>query len=415
MSLPELATAVVSPLWAEPLGRPAAAEPPLVVETVTDPAGFAALREEWTELLEASAADCLFLTWEWLHTWWRHLGGGRRPALLTARRGGRLAALAPLSQPAGSWGQVAPGSLRALGIGRVGSDYLDLIVRAGDEEAAVEALAGHLAGRRAVVELRQVPRAASAAGALAERLRRRGWRSIEQLTHVCPWVEPAGGSWEGYLAGLGSSHRANFRRRLRRLHRDFEVRFERVDSKTGLDAAFGALVALHHLRWRDRGGSDAFDDPAVVGFHRELTRVALDRGWLRLHVLRLDGRPAAALYGFLYRGRFLYYQSGFDPAFSEWAVGLVTMGLAIRSAIADGAAEIDLLHGGEAYKFLWADRTRELVRLELYPPSPSGLVRLGLRRGVRRAKDRLRGWLGIPGPAAPRPAGGGAAPRGSRR
>jgi hypothetical protein len=39
------------------------------------------------------------------------------------------------------------------------------------------------------------------------------------------------------------------------------------------------------------------------------------------------------------------------------------MGLASRAAIADGAAEIDLLHGGESYKFLWADRTRELVRL----------------------------------------------------
>jgi CelD/BcsL family acetyltransferase involved in cellulose biosynthesis len=415
MSLPELVTTVASPLWAEPRDRPAAVEPPLVVETVSDPAGFEALREEWTELLEASAADCLFLTWEWLHTWWRHLGDGRRPALATVRRGGRLAALAPLSLPGRNpLGAVARGSLRALGTGRVGSDYLDLVVRAGEEEAAVEALAGHLAGRRAVVELRQVPRGASTAGAVAERLRRRGWRSIEQVTHVCPWVE-AGGTWEGYLASLGSSHRANFRRRLRRLHRDFEVRFERVDSEAGLDVAFDALLALHHLRWRDRGGSDAFDDPALIRFHREMTRVALGRGWLRLHVLRLDGRPAAALYGFLYRGRFLYYQSGFDPDYSDWAVGLVTMGLAIRAAIADGAAEIDLLHGGESYKFLWADRTRELVRLELYPPSPSGLVRLGLRRGVRRAKDRLRGWLGIPGPAARRPAGGGGAPRGGGR
>src|SRR5207245_43184 len=81
---------------------------------------------------------------------------------------------------------------------------------------------------------------------------------------------------------------------------------------------------------------------------------APDRGWLRLSELRLDGRPAASLYGFRYRDTFSFYQSGFDPAYARDSVGLVTMGLAIRSAIEEGAAEYDLLHGDEAYKFQWA-------------------------------------------------------------
>ena len=32
------------------------------VETIEDAAGFARLREEWDELLEASASYCLFMT-----------------------------------------------------------------------------------------------------------------------------------------------------------------------------------------------------------------------------------------------------------------------------------------------------------------------------------------------------------------
>ena len=98
----------------------------------------------------------------------------------------------------------------------------------------------------------------------------------------------------------------------------------------------------------------------------------LDRGWLRLFVLSLDDTPVAALYGVLYRRKFYFYQSGFDPAFARHSVGLVTMGLSIEHAIRDGAVEYDLLHGEEPYKFLWAQHTRGLTGLELYPPDVRG-------------------------------------------
>ena len=51
----------------------------LTIVPVENPEGFRGLQEEWNELLESSTSNCLFLTWEWLYTWWRHLSG-RRPA-----------------------------------------------------------------------------------------------------------------------------------------------------------------------------------------------------------------------------------------------------------------------------------------------------------------------------------------------
>ena len=47
----------------------------LMVEIIDDVAAFERLRPEWTRLLQASAADSLFLTWEWLFTWWQAPGG----------------------------------------------------------------------------------------------------------------------------------------------------------------------------------------------------------------------------------------------------------------------------------------------------------------------------------------------------
>ena len=61
-------------------------------------------------------------------------------------------------------------------------------------------------------------------------------------------------------------------------------------------------------------------------------------------------------------------KSGYDPRYRKQSVGLLTMGLAIKSAIEEGAEQYDMLHGDESYKFHWAKEVRELEHLELYAP-----------------------------------------------
>jgi CelD/BcsL family acetyltransferase involved in cellulose biosynthesis len=167
------------------------------------------------------------------------------------------------------------------------------------------------------------------------------------------------------------------------LNADFKVDFEQAETDTQRAEALRALVALHNLRWQMRGGSDALNSCSLVAFHDEWTRLALARGWLRLFVLRLNGRPAAVLYGLRYSRTFYFYQSGFDPDRSKHSIGLVTLGLSIKHAIEEGASEYDMLHGDEEYKFHWARGARRLIRLELHPPNGRGL----LGRGTRIVRD----------------------------
>jgi CelD/BcsL family acetyltransferase involved in cellulose biosynthesis len=369
----------------------------LRIERIEDADRFALMGEEWNALLRDSDADCLFLTWEWLYTWWRNLAGRRRLFILAVRYGDQLVAIAPLALAPPALGRLLPfRSFQLLGMGAVGSDYLDLIVRRGWEDEAVKALAECLRSERAMLELRRL-RPEAVSWRLAERLEPWGWSSRQARTDVCPFIPLAGETWPSYLAALGSAHRYNLQRRLRNLQRDFTVRFERVQAEADRAEALGRLIGLHEARWRERGQSEAFVSPGLVAFHEELSRLALARGWLRLLELRLDDRPAAALYGFRYGPAFLFYQSGLDPAFARQSVGLVTMGLAIKSAIEEGAAQYDLLHGAEPYKFLWARDARELRRLELYPPLWRGFLcqrTLALGRAARRTARRVlpRAW-----------------------
>jgi CelD/BcsL family acetyltransferase involved in cellulose biosynthesis len=96
------------------------------VEKIESSEAFERLAGEWTELLAASRSDCLFLTWEWLFTWWKHLSGARRLSILAVRSRGELIALAPFaSRPRRLEKFLSVGALEFLGTGSVGSDYLE--------------------------------------------------------------------------------------------------------------------------------------------------------------------------------------------------------------------------------------------------------------------------------------------------
>ena len=359
------------------------------VERVADVSGFEALRDEWTELLEASDSDCLFLTWEWLYTWWKYLAGNRQLSILTVRHNGRLIALAPLAlRPPSVWRRRLLPLLEFLGNGCVGSDYLDFIVRKGCESEARRAFASSLAEEHTVLDWTQLRRGDCAADGVAAELSERHWTVSDAVTNICPFIPLAGMTWEAYLATLGAEHRYNFNRKWKRLNRDYSVQFEQVHTEEQCRESIDLVMELHNTRWRGRGGSDAFNTPGLVAFHRDFSRLALERGWLRLYVLRLNRQPAACLYGFLYGRTFYFYQSGFDSAYQKQSVGLVSMGLGIRNAIEEGAEEYDLLHGNEEYKSHWSRESRQLSRLELYPPGGMGRI---CRRSVEleRASRRL--------------------------
>jgi len=366
----------------------------IVVQRIEDPAAFQALREEWDELLAASLADSFFLTWEWLYAWWTHLAGDRRLFLLVARQGGRLVAIAPLSLRARRVAGVLPlRSVEFLGADRLSSDYLDVIVRRGWEADAIPALAQYLADARLALELASVRRAGCAAAALSRALTQRRWRMLETPTAVCPFIDLSGHTWESYLGTLESKPRNDFLRLLKNLTKKFSVRLEPASSEPQRREFMVHLVRLHNLRWQNLGGSDALHTADLVAFHDEVSRVTLERGWLRLFVLWLDGQPVASLYGFRYGRTFYFVQTGFDPAYGRHAVGLITVGLTIKSAIAEGAEEYDFLRGDEAYKFRWAREVRHLATLEVYPRGAPELLYRRTQRLTAVAKRIARQTL----------------------
>jgi CelD/BcsL family acetyltransferase involved in cellulose biosynthesis len=100
-------------------------------------------------------------------------------------------------------------------------------------------------------------------------------------------------------------------------------------------------------------------------YFRDLAHALLDEGVLRLSVLSRDGTDVAATMSFLYRDRWLLYNSGYDPAYSAYSPGIVAVARAMQDAIAEEAIAFDFLTGDEPYKFQFGATSTHTCRVTI--------------------------------------------------
>ena len=126
---------------------------------------------------------------------------------------------------------------------------------------------------------------------------------------------------------------------------------------------------LHRARWSERGQSGVLAGPAFEKFHFDVAGGFLKQKMLRLYMLHLGTKIAAALYLFMHRRRAYYYLGGFDPEFKAFSPGMLLIGHAIEKAVLENAEEFDFLRGRESYKYAWGAVDRATFRRTFFPPA----------------------------------------------
>jgi CelD/BcsL family acetyltransferase involved in cellulose biosynthesis len=323
---------------------PGATEP-LRCEPLAD---LDAAREPWERL--AARADNVFATWEWASAWWRHHGEGRPLHLVLCRDAS--------GEPRGIWPLYldARRPVRVVRlVGRGAGDELGPVC-APEDRAALAA-----AGRAALDLLPggwDVFVAENLPGDDA-------WAELEGGTALSripsPVLEIAATSWDDYLASRSKKFRQQMRRGERRLGEGHELAYRMTESASELERDLETLVDLHSRRWGDE--SSGVFSGADAALHRDFAATALERGWLRLWFLEVDGVAVAARLGFVFDGVKVGYQSGRDRAWDRHGVGFLLQVHTIHEAFAEGLREYRFLRGGEGYKdrFASGDRGLETV------------------------------------------------------
>ena len=337
----------------------------LMIDIVATEQGLEALQEGWNSLLQSSSADNLFLTWEWISTWWQIYRQSDVLHVLIARLpDGRLVGIAPLRRAKRGVRAVwRYDSIEFIGHGGdVTPEYLDIIAAPGHEATVVNAFADNLCADDTIdaIDLRPSSAASATMTRLEARFRSNGGHVTRLPDSVCP-VLSLPDTPEAFLAGRSRNYRKKIGEYERGCRRDLQATFRTSQTQEELCRDMDVLIDLHHRRWD--GASLSFQSSEYIEFHRCLSRSLFGGGWIRLFSLESGSATIASLYCFSYGGRYYYYQAGRDPSYTKHRVGLVLMHKAIQEAIREGATVFDFLRGEEPYKFHWATHTVNNVRL----------------------------------------------------
>ena len=345
---------------------------PLTIRTVTSLDEFKGLAQDWEQLLRTVPGHSLFLTWEWLYIWTKHyLGDSRLRILLMLDDQERLVGIAPFYlRTTRAQGLIPLRELRFLGSETVYSSYLDVIANEKQKRVVLQGLYRYLfngtQGDWDILTFPEVPAESSTIDIWSDLFDEAGKVGEIVSTTCCPVIRLPG-DVETYRAGLGRSRRYTLQRKMKCLQGAGRIEYSRATKPAEVGAALDSLIALHQQRWSTGSHAGVFASERTKRFHREIVQALSERGLVSIDLLKLDDRPLAAIYGFIYQGIYYFYLPGFDPAvLSKASPGLLLLSHRIEQAICDGEHTVDLLQGPQQYKLEWSNDLRRSMTLRYY-------------------------------------------------
>lgn len=355
------------------------------VSEITTEGQFAALRDEWNELVESDGHATIFQTWEFQYHAWRIYADSVSPCLLLVRdEAGELIGCAPLGT---NVLRVGPLSVRVLGFAPLKyCDYNNFILRGGREEETLAALASWFREnlhRWDVVLFRPVREDSSLVTCQDQFLGEIGRPYRVEECSTAPYLRLDAG-WPSYEGALSTSRASSTRHKVSKLFRRFDGRFQQAMNGQ-LDEALDLFMGLHQKQWRDKDQLGAFAQPRAQEGIRALMKELSGRGLVKLHTIRSSEQTIATLCTFEFRGTVSYFQGGYDPDYGHLSPGTVMHALRITEALDQGAQEYDFLYGAEPYKFTWANGQRRMYSIEV----GTGSWKRHLYHLRHRLRDRL--------------------------
>ena len=364
----------------------------LSIRAIATTAELDELRRPWDELLESTESGSPFQSHEWLSTWWKHFGEGRKLLVLAIQDGDTITGIAPLCLRRIARGPAPLWKVEFLGSGL--SDQLDFIVPERQREH-LELVVSYL--RRpevpwTVIDLHDLPVASGNADLFEEALRRSGLAPEASRHSICPYVKIAS-DWESFFLGqFSGGTRWQIRKKPKKLAKLGPTRIEHV---VEIDDPSRILRSLSEMPESDvyRGTRRRciFKELATNAFFGEVATLFSRKGWMHLSLLELSGALIAYRFGFRHRGVHYDYFHAYDPAFASCGPGAILMTDLIRRSFESGLREFNFLRGEEPYKFEWTERFHTNLRITCYEPSVRGELLRWMNRARQWRSDRREG------------------------
>ncbi|MEM1507737.1 MAG: GNAT family N-acetyltransferase [Candidatus Bathyarchaeia archaeon] len=330
----------------------------LRVMEINDVDRFFELKGEWNRVLEKSSDNHVLLTWEFMSTYVKHFGDGRKLKVLCIKDGDRTIAIAPLRLSrynlacSFSYNAIEP-------LAYMHADYTGLILSE-REAKCLKLLLQYLfqQGDWDFIYLYDIP-GSSILLKLLPKISREASVTFEFKEGViCPYLEIPK-STEVLMSRISASLRRNIRRYLKKLEKDYgRVELKRYDEIGSVEQAMHTFICLHQKKWQSQGMPGVYNNSKRINFSLDAANIMANRGWLALYFLTANGEPVAGLHCLEYNRVIYGGLSGFDPAYAKYSVGNLAIIKLMEKCVGKGIKEFDFMKGAEPYKFNWTKTYR---------------------------------------------------------
>lgn len=316
---------------------------------------FDEIKEGWLNLLSLGGVDTVFMMPQWQSIWWNEFGTGAEMLLLSLPGSDGPEGIASLMRFNGTVTLMGDVDL---------FDYNDILVSPGNEQRFFSAFLDYLMVEKwENLELFPLRADSPSLLYLSGMAKERGWAVEVTPQDVSPGV-PLPPDWEEYLQVLSKKDRHELRRKLRRL--------DAVEDSNWYSCSDSATVAeamddFFSLLRTSRQEKHRFLTPDRERFFRGIAVEMASTGLTKLFFLDFGGQRVASALCFDCGPSRMLYNSGFDPEFSYYSVGLLLKALCIKDAINNGRHYFDFLRGDEAYKYDLGGKDQVVYKMVVRP------------------------------------------------
>ncbi len=323
-------------------------------------------RAEWDALIGKATNGDFFDTCEWHRTWLAHFWNDKPLAYLLLEKRGAISAVAPfvVDRRRELW----CGESLVFPINKY-SSRADLI-RAGDGENVWSPFLDYLCStrRRIKLGLLRVPETSGTTSQLSACTAQHHLSTL-QFDRVGSPVIHLGCSWDTYLSRRSPHWRREMHRKEKRLEREGRIEYRVCSSVAECDPGMQDIMQIEAASWKQEAGTSFARCKGLQAFYRDLAVACAARGWLRIHLLSLDSKPIAYVYGMLHKGVFNALKTSYSETHSRLSPGAMLFSYVLKNGCQEGWSALDLLGDQSRWKLELADSLRRHVDICVFSRS----------------------------------------------
>jgi CelD/BcsL family acetyltransferase involved in cellulose biosynthesis len=391
MSLPASSDRSLGPSPTSPPSQPGLNPAGLAEPTCQVATSFAELtlsRQDWDDAV-VRLGGTIYLTYDWVRTWWDFYGDGHELRLLIFRCGNRLVGLIPLYLTRlGVW----PFNFRVARL--VGANIPPKVFNPPIEEPWVGPVL-----RRVVAQIVGTERChLLSLGPISELYGRHILSVISHATGLNAQVtlRPCGvhsvfilpTDYEEYFRSLTKKERKNNKNRydLSLLREERAADEEILSDPVRVIAEFEPFVRLHTGEWERKGGTGHFFSwPKGFEFNRAVLTAQAELGRVEFVRIGVDGKTIASIYGYHLGKVFFAELLGRElrPEWEKYNLGRTILVRAVAQAIHRGCQVVDAGLGHYDYKERLNAQEQKVFQVRFRPARLGGRWALWVLDAVR--------------------------------